>query len=80
MADLTIKEVAARFGVGPAAVRYWCRRHLFAGAYELETQRGPVWRVPEADLVGFRPPKKTGRPRKEGAATPAAPPARKEAA
>ncbi|HEX8068704.1 MAG TPA: helix-turn-helix domain-containing protein [Pyrinomonadaceae bacterium] len=80
MADLTIREVAARFGVGPAAVRYWCRRRLFPSAYELKTQRGPVWRIPEAELDGFQPPKKTGRPRKLKDAHAPAPAPRKEAA
>lgn len=70
MADLTTKEVAERFDVQDAAVRQWRRRGLFPNAYEEVTPRGTVWRIPEIDLVGFSPPKKTGRP----------PKARKEAA
>ena len=70
MADLTTKEVAERFSVQDAAVRQWCRRGLLPGAFEEATPRGPVWKIPEADLTGFTPPKKTGRPptkRKEAA-------------
>lgn len=61
--DLTTKEVAGRYAVQDAAVRQWCRRGLFPNAYEEETPRGSVWRIPEADLVGFVKPKKTGRPK-----------------
>jgi hypothetical protein len=64
MANLTTKQVAERRNVGEAAVRQWCRRGLLIGAYEMETPRGPVWMIPEAALVSFTPPKKTGRPRK----------------
>jgi hypothetical protein len=70
MADLMTDEVAERYNVLAATVRYWCRRGLFEHAYEEETPRGRVWRIPEADLVDFSPPKKTGRPptkRKEAA-------------
>jgi len=62
VADLTTKEVAGRYGVGDAAVRQWCRRRLLPNAYEQPTPRGVVWRIPEKDLKGFEPPKKTGRP------------------
>jgi uncharacterized protein YjcR len=64
MSDLTTKDVADRYGVGDATVRLWRRRKLFPHAYELETPRGCVWMIPERDLKGFEPPKKTGRPRK----------------
>lgn len=62
MADLTTKEVAERYGVLDATVRLWRRRKLFPNAYELGTPRGTVWMIPEGDLKGFEPPKKTGRP------------------
>lgn len=62
MADLTTKEVAARYDVEPPAVRQWCRRGLFPDAYEEEQERGTVWKIPERNLKGFEKPKKTGRP------------------
>jgi hypothetical protein len=62
MADLTTKQVAERFEVQPPAVRQWCRRGLFPNAYEQDAPRGAVWMIPEKDLKGFEPPKKTGRP------------------
>jgi hypothetical protein len=62
MADLTTKQAAERFGVEPPAVRQWCRRGLLPNAYEAETPRGSVWMIPETDLEGFKPPRKTGRP------------------
>lgn len=62
--DLTTKQVAERYQVLDATVRLWRRRGLFPNAYELETPRGAVWMIPEKDLKGFEPPKKTGRPPK----------------
>jgi hypothetical protein len=47
-----------------SAIRF-DRRELFPNAYELETPRGTVWMIPEGDLKGFEPPKKTGRPSKK---------------
>lgn len=68
MADLSTKDVAARFGVDAPAVRQWCRRGLFPNAYEEQQERGTVWKIPEGDLDGFERPKKTGRPPKQKAA------------
>lgn len=65
MRDLTTREVSERFGVLDATVRLWRRRGFFPNAYEMETPRGPVWMIPEGDLEGFAPPKKTGRPKKQ---------------
>lgn len=62
--DLTTNEVAAELGVSPVTARLWCRRGLFPNAYEEQTPRGAVWRVPRGNLVGFVKPKPTGRPRK----------------
>jgi hypothetical protein len=62
--DLTTKDVAARLDVSPITARLWCRRGLFPNAYEQDTPRGSVWMIPESDLKGFEPPKKTGRPPK----------------
>lgn len=60
--DLYTSEVAARLRVAARSVRLWCARGLFPNAYEEETPRGSVWRIPEKDLEAFRPPK-MGRPR-----------------
>lgn len=62
--DLTTADVARRLGVSPITVRLWCRRGLFKNAYEREESRGSVWIIPEKDLDGFEPPKRTGRPPK----------------
>ncbi len=62
--DLSTGQVAERFSVTAANVRLWCRRGLLPNAYEMEESRGNVWMIPEDDLKGFEPPKKTGRPRK----------------
>jgi hypothetical protein len=70
VADLTTKQVAERFGVLDATVRLWRRRLLFPNAYEEETPRGAVWKIPEEDLQGFEPPKKTGRPPKKASKKP----------
>lgn len=61
-ADLSTKAVALRFKVDPATVRKWLRHGQFPNAYVEETVRGPVWMIPESDLVSFAPPK-NGRPR-----------------
>lgn len=65
--DLTTRQVAERYRVLDATVRLWRRRGLFPNAYEMETPRGAVWMIPESDLKGFEPPKKTGRPPKSKA-------------
>lgn len=65
MADLTTKDVAERFGVLDATVRLWRRQGLFPRAYEEQTPRGTVWRIPETDLDGFAPPKRGRRKIKE---------------
>jgi hypothetical protein len=62
--DLTTAQVAERMSVSVHAVRFWIKRGLLPNAYEVAESRGPVWRIPESDLKGFEPPKKTGRPPK----------------
>lgn len=62
--ELTTADVAERLGVSAITARWWCRRGLFPNAREQQTPRGPVWVIPEADLEGFAPPKRTGRPPK----------------
>lgn len=61
--DLSTSDVAVRYGVDARLVRKWCARGLFPNAYEQQTERGPVWKIPEADLEGFTPLRKVGRPR-----------------
>jgi uncharacterized protein YjcR len=67
--ELTTAQVAEKFGVSPITARLWCRRGLFPNAHEQQTARGPVWMIPESDLLAFDPPKKTGRPPKAKEAT-----------
>lgn len=62
--DLTTAQVAERMNVTVHAVRFWIKRGLLPHAYEKEESRGTVWMIPESDLEGFEPPKKTGRPPK----------------
>jgi excisionase family DNA binding protein len=57
-ADLTVAEVAARFGRQRSTVRGWLERGDFPGAYRLH---GREWRIPAAALASFeaaarRPP------------------------
>ena len=63
MADLTSSQVADRLGKDKRLVRLWCQQGRFPNAYTEETPRGPVWMIPEGDLVGFEPPP-MGRPPK----------------
>ncbi|MBV9958440.1 MAG: helix-turn-helix domain-containing protein [Acidobacteria bacterium] len=60
--ELSTSEVAARLGVAPRVVRSWCARGDFPNAYEKQTERGPIWKIPAADLEGYVP-RKVGRPR-----------------
>ena len=62
--DLTTAQVAERMNVSVHAVRFWIKRGLLPNAYEMEESRGNVWMIPEGDIRGFEPPKKTGRPPK----------------
>lgn len=49
-ADLTVAEVARRFGRAPATVRGWCEEGRLPGAYRF---RGKEWRVPQSALEAF---------------------------
>jgi predicted ArsR family transcriptional regulator len=60
--DLTTSQIAERMNVSVHAVRFWIKRGLLRGAYEVQESRGSVWMIPEGALKGFEPPKKTGRP------------------
>jgi hypothetical protein len=61
--DLTIREVSEKYGVPASSVRVWCWQGRFPNAYQEETPRGPVWFIPEKDLVGFTK-RSVGRPSK----------------
>ena len=67
--DLTTSQVAERLNVSVHAVRFWIKRGLLPNAYAKEETRGSVWMIPEGDLKGFEPPKKTGRPPKPKSGT-----------
>jgi hypothetical protein len=63
MGKLTTQDVAARFAVTTATVRLWCQQKLFPNAILENTPRGPVWIIPEEDMLSFvKPP--MGRPAK----------------
>lgn len=53
---LTAKAVAQRLGKSARTVRKWCDDGLFKNAELEETPIGPVWMIPESDLVNFQPP------------------------
>jgi Helix-turn-helix domain len=56
-ADLTVAELAARFGRKPSTVRGWLDRGLVAGAYRFQ---GREWRVPTASLAAFEEMQRLG--------------------
>jgi transcriptional regulator with XRE-family HTH domain len=66
---LTTSEVAQRLGVGKSTVNLWCNQGRFPNAEHVEEARGPVWYIPDSDLVGFEKPAK-GRPPKANGAAP----------
>ena len=59
--DLTLKQVAERFGVSVSAAKLWQRQGYFPNARLEETPIGPVWLVPQSDLNAFKRPA-MGRP------------------
>jgi excisionase family DNA binding protein len=61
-ADLTVAQLAARFGRKPSTVRGWLDRGLIPGAYRFQ---GREWRVPAAALAAFE-----ARQRPENASVP----------
>lgn len=62
MADLTVKELAAKFGVNRRVANGWCERGLFPNAKMVESPVISYWTVPESDLENFVPQKRKGRP------------------
>ena len=57
-ADLTVAQLAARFGRKPSTVRGWLDRHLIPGAYRFQ---GREWRVPAAALAAFEATQRSPR-------------------
>jgi|GEM_PF-3916066 len=49
--DLTVVQVATRFGKGPSTVRTWLARGELEGAYRLH---GHEWRIPLAAVVALQ--------------------------
>jgi Helix-turn-helix domain len=63
-ADLTVAQVAARFGRNPSTVRGWIERGFIPGAYRFQARE---WRVPAASLEAFEANQRTaGSPRSAG--------------
>lgn len=62
---LTTRQVAERLGVAQSSVRVWLNSEppRFPHAWRERTARGPVWMIPEADLIGFKA-RRRGRPAK----------------
>lgn len=60
---LTTSKAAERLKVSQPTVKLWCRQGKFPNAELVETPRGPVWMIPNADLENFEPPR-MGRPPK----------------
>jgi len=58
-ADLTVHQVAARFGRHPSTVRLWLERGALPGAYRFQ---GREWRIPATSLAIFE-----ARAREQGA-------------
>ena len=49
--DMTVQELADRFGRCPSTVRAWCEAGRLPGAYKL---RGREWRIPAVALRLFQ--------------------------
>jgi hypothetical protein len=57
-ADLTVADLAARFGRGTSTVRGWLERGFFEGAYKLNSKD---WRVPQAAVEAFQERQRGGK-------------------
>lgn len=62
MRGVTLKQIAAQYGVAPNTARQWRAQNYFPNAQLKETPFGKIWVVPKSDLRKFKPPV-MGRPR-----------------
>jgi hypothetical protein len=60
--DLTLKQIAERFGVAIPTAKQWRRQGHFPNARLEQTPIGSVWLVPLSDVNAFKRPV-MGRPR-----------------
>lgn len=60
---LSVKNVAALYGVQSCAVCRWCREGKLPGARWEGWPSHHIWKIPPSALIGFVPPR-GGRPRK----------------
>ena len=60
--DLTLKQIAERFGVAIPTAKQWRQQGHFPNARLEQTPIGPVWLVPVSDVEAFKRPA-MGRPR-----------------
>ena len=58
--DLTIQDLAERFGKRPSTLRAWVERGDFPGAYKLH---GKEWRVPRRAVEDFQVQQRAGKRR-----------------
>lgn len=63
-ADLTVADLAKRFGRQTSTLRGWLERGLFPGAYKF--MGGREWRVPPAALAEFEAKQRVGEVRRPG--------------
>lgn len=52
----TLKEVAAHLKIGVARARKLNRLGRFPNAFNLGSDLGPDWRIPESDVVAIKNP------------------------
>jgi hypothetical protein len=67
-ADLTVLDLATRFGRRTSTVRGWLERGLFPGAYKF--MGGREWRVPRAALDAFEERERKGETDNSGVCGP----------
>ena len=63
MQDLTTREIAFFYQVPYTTAMTWITSGLFENAYQEQTPRGVIWRVPRAAIDTFKKPLR-GRPRR----------------
>lgn len=63
--DLTVEQLALRFGRAPSTVRGWLERGDFPAAYR---RAGREWRVPPAAVLAYQEHQRATAPRASGGA------------